>query len=291
MHYSKQILNVKLDFGYTYTDVMSIIEDLLVKKEPGHYICTTNPEFVMDAQVDLQFRDIINKSDLSVPDGLGVLLARDYLTSIETSTFPNKYAKFYKSLIQGITLGFSASTIAKLSKETITGVELTNKLAELSAKKKYSIYLLGGSYGNGSVGDMATDAKKVLESRYPGVNIIGATSAFSRLAKDDEATLQFVKSDMAKNDIDHIDILLVAYNHNYQDKWITRNAHKIPATVSMGVGRTFALLVGNQSKEPSYMNSHGLSWLYRLVTQPSRISRALKAFPVFPLKLFISTLK
>jgi N-acetylglucosaminyldiphosphoundecaprenol N-acetyl-beta-D-mannosaminyltransferase len=96
---------------------------------------------------------------------------------------------------------------------------------------------------------------------------------------------------MREKGVSNIDILLVAYNHGYQDKWIVRNAYKIPATVSMGVGRTFALLTGYQPKDPVYIENLNLSWLYRLFTQPARYKRILKAFPLFPIKLYENNLK
>ena len=38
-------------------------------------ICTANPEFVMKAQHDRAFFDLLNRADLVVPDGVGLLWA------------------------------------------------------------------------------------------------------------------------------------------------------------------------------------------------------------------------
>lgn len=39
-----------------------------------HYICTPNPEFVMQAQQDKEFMEILQKSDINLPDGIGVVI-------------------------------------------------------------------------------------------------------------------------------------------------------------------------------------------------------------------------
>jgi len=45
---------------------------LLSKKQ--HYIVTPNPEFLVKAQEDREFKDILNKADLAIPDGIGLIL-------------------------------------------------------------------------------------------------------------------------------------------------------------------------------------------------------------------------
>lgn len=91
---------------------------------------------------------------------------------------------------------------------------------------------------------MAGKAATALKDRYPGLRVIGASSAFSRDIKDDQVTLEFIKKTMVENDVESIDILFVAYNHRYQEKWIKRNMHKIPARVGLGVGQHLITLVG-----------------------------------------------
>ena len=66
------ILGVNVDVGYDIAGVMEKIETVLLQDGP-HYICTTNPEFIMSAQNDPEFRDMINGADMSLPDGAGGL--------------------------------------------------------------------------------------------------------------------------------------------------------------------------------------------------------------------------
>lgn len=41
----------------------------------NHLIVTANPEFILTAQNDKKFRDILNSADLALPDGVGLILA------------------------------------------------------------------------------------------------------------------------------------------------------------------------------------------------------------------------
>jgi len=289
---SRKILGVRVDFGLDITEVLDIVESQFLKDEKNHIICTTNPEFIMDAQKDDDFRAIINESSLSVPDGVGVIFAEKFLNKVESIKrnifFPIR-AFFY-----GIRIGFHGKDFRK---ERISGVDLTDKICKLSSEKGYSIFFLGGREKNalGKLSDeydkdMSTQAAEVMRRKYPGVNIIGSTSKYKRGPEDDEKTVEFIKSAMKEKGINRIDFLFVAYNHNYQEKWIMRNKDKIPAKVSIGCGGTFDFIVGNCSTPTEFYVKNNLGWLYRLIKQPWRFKRVIKAFPLFPIKLFLSVL-
>src|SRR3989304_6596343 len=72
------ILGVNVDMDCDIEAVMEKIESELLQSG-SHYICTTNPEFIMSAQNDPEFREMINNADLSLPDGSGVVMADYYL--------------------------------------------------------------------------------------------------------------------------------------------------------------------------------------------------------------------
>jgi N-acetylglucosaminyldiphosphoundecaprenol N-acetyl-beta-D-mannosaminyltransferase len=67
------------------------------------------------------------------------------------------------------------------------------------------------------------------------------------------------------------DILLVAFGHPKQDKWIARNRHRLPVSVAVGVGCTFDLIAGRRTRAPRWMRRTGLEWLFRLVHEPGRL--------------------
>lgn len=291
--YSKKILDVRVDFDINMDGVLDVIENDLLKDDKNHIVCTTNPEFIVDAQEDDEFKKIINNSSLSVPDGIGVVLAKNFLNKIES--FRGNFLYPIKVFFYGLWLGISSILLGKNMKdERVTGVDITHKICELSSKKGYTIFFLGGRRKN-ALGkledrddrDMSNMAADEMRKKYPGVNIVGATSDFNRGPEDDDRTVSYIRNIMVEKGLNRIDFLFVAYNHRYQEKWIIRNKDKISAKVSIGCGGTFDFIVGNCTLPPELYVRNNLGWLYRLIKQPWRVKRILKAFPTFPMKVFV----
>lgn len=109
-----------------------------VRSGGAHTIVTPNPEMCLAAQRDSEFRDILNRADLAVPDGVGLLLAARFL---------------------GTPL-----------RERVAGIDLLLQLAHEFAKNAWRIYLLGGASG---VPERAAQALRV---RYPNILIVGTDS-------------------------------------------------------------------------------------------------------------------
>ncbi len=51
----------------------------LLDEDTFHYVVTPNPEFILDSEKDPEFRAILNRADLSIPDGVGVIYAAKIL--------------------------------------------------------------------------------------------------------------------------------------------------------------------------------------------------------------------
>src|SRR5574341_1734881 len=64
------ILGVRVD-AVTFDQALASIEVFIAEERPCQVV-TVNPEFVMAAQSDAEFRHIINTSALALPDGVGI---------------------------------------------------------------------------------------------------------------------------------------------------------------------------------------------------------------------------
>jgi len=280
----RKIMDINVNFGFNMTEAVEKTEELL-QDGKSHYICTTNPEFIIAAQKDAEFRHIVNNADLSLPDGIGVLYAQQFLNKV--ASLKKDWLFPVRALVCGLTL--------RLTQERISGVSLFHELCSLSSKKGYTVFLLGGwpkdFFGKMKVGNFnqAGDVAKKLVEIYPNLKIIGATSEFS--PDDDVYSTDFIQKCMKEHGVSHIDFLFVAYGQVKQESWIYRNSAKIPAKVSIGVGGTFDYVAGDQKYAPRFFITHNLEWLYRLVTQPWRFGRIFNAFPLFPYLVYKSTLK
>jgi N-acetylglucosaminyldiphosphoundecaprenol N-acetyl-beta-D-mannosaminyltransferase len=289
------ILGVRVNFGLVMSDVVSLVRERLATDVPG-IVCTTNPEFILSAQEDESFRQIVNNSFLSVPDGAGVVLARNYKRRINSSG-----KKGGTNYLRGLALGLYCSikdiVNNDINREVIRGVDLVYALAEMSHKEGYTIFLLGGwpkdFYGRSDNVDydLAEKTANVLKQKYPKINIVGASSQFKYKAEEDEKTQSYIHECMKKQGIKSLDMIFVAYNHVNQEKWLVRNIDKIPVKVGIGVGGTFDYISGNVSRPPTWVRKYSLEWLFRLCMQPWRIKRIIMAFLVFPIKIYLSTSK
>jgi N-acetylglucosaminyldiphosphoundecaprenol N-acetyl-beta-D-mannosaminyltransferase len=212
-----------------------VIEGFLREEPPRlRQVATINPEFVMEARRNPAFREVLNEADLATPDGVGIVLA---------------------ARLQGARLRGRA-----------TGVALVERLAELSARQGYKLFLLGAGPG------VAEEAAAEMARRYPGVRIAGTYPGSPR-DSDWPGIRERIQAAQP-------DVLLVAYGAPRQDLWIRQHREALPASVrlAMGVGGVFDYLSGRVPLAPAAWRRLGLEWLYRLMKQPWRWRRILKVF-------------
>lgn len=72
-----QILGVRVN-STSASSVLDFVRKKIEKKEK-FWIVTPNPEFIVAAQRDFQFKKILNSADLAIPDGHGLVLASKFL--------------------------------------------------------------------------------------------------------------------------------------------------------------------------------------------------------------------
>ncbi len=251
-----KILDVKIDI-ISKSEVLEKIRDLLNHPDSQKQLTTTNPEFILEAQKNQEFKNIINNSWLSVADGYGVRLASKYCSL--TSNFQFPISNFQKIFIGLKVAWWGISKNEKklnIIKEIITGVDLVKEIpsvipAEAGIQSK--IFLLGGFK------DTPYLTAKNLKKINPNLNINYSTFE-------------------ADNKIDKInkfqpEILFVALNHPKAQIWINNNLNKMPSVkLAIGVGGTFDYISGKIKRAPNNWR-YGFEWLFRLIKQPKRFKR------------------
>jgi N-acetylglucosaminyldiphosphoundecaprenol N-acetyl-beta-D-mannosaminyltransferase len=123
-----------------------------------HQIATTNPEFVMMAQQDDAFRQVLWQADLCIPDGIGLIWASRWLK--------------------------------RPLPERVPGSELVYLLAEQAAQSGWRLYLLGAAPG------VAEAAAAIFQARYPGL-IIAGTYAGSPALEENDAIVKHINTSRA----------------------------------------------------------------------------------------------
>lgn len=131
---SVAILGVRIH-AVTTTQTLAWVEQAVAARAPRQ-ICTANPEFVMAAQTNLAFREVLNAADLVIPDGVG--------------------------------LRWAARQQGAFLPERVAGSDLIYRLAELAARNGWGIYFLGAAEG------VAAITAEKLQTRYPVLRVAGA---------------------------------------------------------------------------------------------------------------------
>ncbi|MFA6553517.1 MAG: WecB/TagA/CpsF family glycosyltransferase [Patescibacteria group bacterium] len=133
-----EILGVRID-NIIKADALEKVRHFL-GGDGKHYIVTTGPEFIMAAQRDPEFKDILNASDLSLADGFGLAIA--------------------------------ARRAGEKLATRIPGVDLLVEICALAAETSQSVFLLGAKPG------VAEKTAVRLIERIPNLRIAGAESGY-----------------------------------------------------------------------------------------------------------------
>lgn len=175
--------------------------------------------------------------------------------------------------------------IANPTIKIIKGRELFLELINLAAKNNWKIFLLGG------LDKEAELAAKRLESLYPGIKI--ASAAGPMLDKEarplSDRDIKIERDVKSRIQAFAPELLFVAFGNPRQEIWVHNNLPKLKVGGAMCVGGTLRYIAGQSILPPKWMAKGGLEWLWRLITEPKRLGRILRAVVVFPVKYIIYT--
>ncbi|HEY8108718.1 MAG TPA: WecB/TagA/CpsF family glycosyltransferase [Patescibacteria group bacterium] len=238
-------------------------------------VVTVTTEMVMSARRSARHRALINGADWRVADAIGVAWGAYFLGA--SFRGPLKGIRVYlRALRTGSWAFVQPQSVKRTLPDVIPGSELSVDLAGMCEEFGYGLYLLGGAPG------VAAAAAAELKQRFPAL----------RVTADDADPHRRHEADIRRRiKRDGPQVLLVAYGAPTQEEWVKRNLPKLPKPlVAMGVGGTLDYLGGGSSltgggetakPPPKAVRGHGLEWLWRLLTQPSRWRRIMTALPAF----------
>lgn len=227
----------------------------------GHrFIFTPNPEIVYKASKDINFKDVLNKSYLNIPDGIGILWAAKFLTFRLPKNIILKYlVAFIKFIGSLILIPFLPSFFKKPIPGRVSGSDFFWDVVKICQENSYRIFLLGGAP------TIAEKTSLVIQNKFPDIKIVGIHSGGP---SDKEEIIAAVKKSRA-------DILFVAFGAPKQELFIAQNLKQTNCKIGMGVGGTFDFVSGNRKRAPLMMRKIGLEWFYRLWSEPKRFKRQL----------------
>ncbi len=278
-----EILGIKVSIT-NKGEVLDFVRTRLESKEK-FFIVTPNPENLLLATRDWLLKKAIDRSHLSVPDGIGLAMAYKFLNlDDDKSNIFRPFILFY----QGLRIGLLAlQDKSKLTDgfEIIKGRELFVDILKIINERKGRVYLFGGENGE------QEQSIKKLKLQFPDITY-QTNYKFPFFSKNGQpvsvSDKKMHKSILGSIKLFEPDMVFVALNTPKQEKWIFRNLYRLQkVTGAMTVGGTFNYMAGNMKLPPKWMENLGLEWVYRLMQEPKRLRRILNAFPVFPWKVFM----
>ena len=238
------IMGVRIN-NISMNEVLKLAEQK-IKNDEKYIIYTPNTEIIMMCQKDEEFLNIMNKSNINVPDGVGLIYA-------------GKIKKFPL-------------------KEKVAGYDLSINLLKMADEKGLKLYAVGGRPG------VAEAAMQNIQKKYPGIKIVGAHHGYfkgTHLGEFGHEEEIAVIEDINRH---KPHILFVGFGAKKQEQWIDYNKDLINANVIIGNGGTLDGLAGIVKRAPDIFINLGLEWLYRLIKEPKRITRQI-VLPVFMFKV------
>jgi len=138
------ILGIRVD-DVTYPEALARCAVLIDSGRP-RYVVTPNPEFVVLARKDQRFRQVLNNSDLAIPDGGGLLLA--------------------------------SRLLGRPLRAQVRGTDLCYGLVDEAPQHGWRLFLLGAAPG------VAEAAAAALKRRRPALDIAGTYAGVSSPSGD-----------------------------------------------------------------------------------------------------------
>ena len=122
-------------------------------------------------------------------------------------------------------------------------------------------FFYGGAPG------VADDLARALHERH-GIVVAGTyVPPFRPLTPEEEREVA------ARVDEAAADILWVGLSTPKQERWMYEHRERLKVPVMIGVGAAFDMNSGKLRRAPTWMQEHGLEWLFRLVAEPQRLWR------------------
>jgi N-acetylglucosaminyldiphosphoundecaprenol N-acetyl-beta-D-mannosaminyltransferase len=242
--YLMNILGVKID-NLSQKEVLEKISGFLGDSK-FHQIATVGPEFILKAQKNSQFRDILNNCDLNIADGVGIKLA---------------FWRFGRNL-----------------KSRFTGVDLMQEILKVAEAMGLSVFLACNKNGLCSFKEIKSAMLKI----YPRLAINGANFNLAAQPPSDPRSDEISAYNLKAKSYN---LVFCNFGAPHQEIFLN-SLKNDTIGVAMGVGGSFDFLTEKIRRAPKFMRALGLEWLWRLFQEPKyRWKRIWNAVIIFTIKV------
>lgn len=210
----------------TLDQAVDAVVNAIEERRPMQHMAINPAKVVRMAEDDL-FRDAVLGADLFTADGIGIVWAAQVL---------------------GLPLP-----------GRVTGIDLMERLLEISAQKGFRVFFLGAKP------EVVQRTVDHFTEKYPGLPVAGLRDGYFT---DEEA------GDVAREIRESkADILLVGISSPKKESFLGQWRAETGVPFCMGVGGSFDVAAGVVQRAPQWMQRLGMEWFYRLAQEPKRMIR------------------
>jgi len=174
----------------------------------------------------------------------------------------------------GIGMVLAARILYGVRLERVPGVELMQNICRLVAQEGKKVFIYGAKE------DVNREAVEILKINHPGLEIAGRSNGYVRDEEMPELIDRINES--------QADILFLALGSPRQEKWYATHKNSLKTVkVCQGIGGTLDSITGNVKRAPDIWQKCSAEWLYRMISEPSRIKRQ-KILPLFAIMVLTS---
>lgn len=238
----------------TQTQTIAAI-DRLIGERRGGYVVTPNLDHLVEAAREPAFASAQAGASLSLVDGQPLV----WMSRLLRAPLPEK----------------------------VSGSDLLDPLMSYAARAGRRVFFFG------STPDVQREARRRLEARHPGLQVIGGDCSFWRPDDPTPACDSPVVRAIAASGAD---IVIVALSCPRQELWMARHAAAIAPAIAFGLGASLDFAAGTVRRSPAWMSRAGLEWLFRLAQEPRRLAhrylvRDMAALPILARALWTSRVR
>jgi N-acetylglucosaminyldiphosphoundecaprenol N-acetyl-beta-D-mannosaminyltransferase len=212
--------------------------------------------------------ELVSVAALAVRDRTTLIVGNHNLHSLYLWSSEPRLRDFYYSADYVHIDGMSLVLLGRLfglpfkSEHRTTYIDLLPLLAKEATRRQWRVFYLGSRPG---VGELAA---QTLRTRYPGLQMATHDGHFElkRSGPENQTVLAKIREYAP-------DILMVGMGMPRQEIWIVENRPDIGAHVVFCCGGLMDYVAGETPRPPRWLGPLGLEWLYRLCSEPARLSR------------------
>lgn len=160
------------------------------------------------------------------------------------------------SVVRSIRKKFPEAEVSR-----VAGADLWEELMARAGQEGTPVFLVGGK------ADVLAQTEAKMRAQW-NVNVVGRQDGYF-IPEQRQALFARIHASGAQ-------IVTVAMGSPKQEIFMRDCRQVHPQALYMGVGGTYDVFTGHVKRAPKVWQNLGLEWLYRLLSQPSRITRQLR---------------